>query len=365
MKRSILIALLTGFIAVGASAQQRKVLVEEFTSSTCPPCAATDPIMEQFESEYADRIVVLKYHQNYPAAGDIMYKAYPKGYDRGNLYSVHQTGIPWVEFNGISNVFPNSVDVLKTNTDDALAASQIYYGLGINQSITKDSIIALVTVKAGAAIDPLATLTIVVSEANIMYQGSNGRPYHRDAARIAVPGFTTEGAPSGPALDVAANGEKVYRFAAPLKADWNKALLRVVAIVQNPDTKEVLGVETSAPQISLERKGGAAGIPGSTTVQPHWVAKNNGTTPQTVVFTAFLSKATPYSGTVKMVDGTPVGANGITLAPGEEKEIVIAFTTSAGFSLQQRPTLSSILTRHCRSRRITPAEPYGTVVLIR
>jgi thiol-disulfide isomerase/thioredoxin len=328
MKRSILIALLTVFVAVSASAQ-RKVLIEEFTSSTCGPCASTDPLMEQFEEEYIDKVVVLKYHQDYPTSGDIMYTAYTKGYDRGNLYSVHQTGIPWVEFNGMINKNPGvGVDALKATVDEVMDQSPIYYTLNVRQQVTADSIIAFVTVKAGAQVDPEARLVVVIAEANVLHQASNGRIYHTSVARGALPEFNTAGEPTGDALTIAANGEQTFRLAAKLKTAWNKGLLQVVAFVQNPSSKEVMGVETTKPYVTLSHKGASGSIVGHSTIQPHYILKNAGSTAQTVVLSSGFTKTAPYASTIKTVDGTVVGAAGITLAPGEEKEIVLSVGTS-------------------------------------
>ncbi len=332
MKRSILLIILTLFVAVNASAQ-RKVLVEEFTSSTCPPCASTDPIMEAWEAEAAEQVVVLKYHQNYPASGDIMYNAYKEGRARHDYYGV--AGIPHVEFNGMANTFPQSVVLLNTTMNQVIDQSSVYYNVSVSQQVTADSIIALVTVKAGADVDPEARLVVVIAEANVIHQGSNGRTYHTMAVRGAMPAFDAEGAPAGPALTIAANGEQTFRFSTPLKTVWNKDLLQLAAFVQNPTSREVMGVETSVPNLSLVRKGGNAGIVGSTTIRPRWVATNNGTTSQTVKFTAFLSKATPYTGTVTMADGSAIPSTGLVLAPGADAEIMISFATSGANTEKQ------------------------------
>lgn len=328
MKRSILLAVLTLFVAVSASAQ-RKVLIEEFTSSTCGPCAGTDPLMEEFEVAYHDKIVVLKYHQNYPAAGDIMYTAYPEGFDRGNLYSVHQTGIPWVQFNGVTNKNPGfGLDTLTSITDRVMDLSPVYYNLGVTQQITADSIIASITVNSGAAIDPEARLVVVIAEANVLHQGSNGRMYHTAAVRYAIPGFATDGTPTGSPLNVAANSQGTFRFAAKLKSQWNLGLLQVVAFVQNPTSKMVMGVETNKPSVFVERDGSYLAVVGSSTENAHWKVRNAGTTSQSVKLTSTMSKTAPYTSAIRDLQGNDLSVTPIALAPGEEKQVVVSITTS-------------------------------------
>ncbi|HET6510673.1 MAG TPA: Omp28-related outer membrane protein [Candidatus Kapabacteria bacterium] len=338
MKRSILIALLTLFVAVSASAQ-RKVLIEEFTSSTCGPCAGTDPIMELFEEEYHDKIVILKYHQNYPQTGDIMYNAYPDGRKRHDYYQVG--GIPHVQFNGAIDRFPSRVDTLTSATGQVMNLTAAYYTLTVTQEITADSIIANVTVKANGTVDPEARLVVVVAEANVLHQASNRRLYHTAAVRAAMPAFAANGGPSGDALTIPANGEQTFRFAAELNSAWDPALLQLVAFVQNPTTKAVMGVETNKPSIFVERKGGSASVVGGTQ-QPHWLIKNNGATAQSVKLSTDLSKTAPYSTTIKHLNGTPIGANeAITLAPGEEKEIIVEVASSGATSEIQIYTVNA------------------------
>ncbi|MEO6189537.1 MAG: T9SS type A sorting domain-containing protein, partial [Saprospiraceae bacterium] len=51
----------------------RTVLFEEFTSATCPPCAATNPIFRSLLEPYGSRVINLSFQCNIPSAGDPMY----------------------------------------------------------------------------------------------------------------------------------------------------------------------------------------------------------------------------------------------------------------------------------------------------
>lgn len=60
-------------LLIGASAiaqHPRTPLFEEFTSSTCPPCAAVKPYVEQFAHQNPD-VVVVTYHMDWPAPAAI------------------------------------------------------------------------------------------------------------------------------------------------------------------------------------------------------------------------------------------------------------------------------------------------------
>jgi len=63
-------ALVLLFVATqDGNAAQRKVMFEEFTSTTCPPCAGLAPILEQVFPQVADICSETVYHMNWPGAG--------------------------------------------------------------------------------------------------------------------------------------------------------------------------------------------------------------------------------------------------------------------------------------------------------
>jgi hypothetical protein len=81
---------------------QRKVLYEQFTSTTCGPCASADPSITTFLNNNGvntdpGKVVALKYHMNFPSPGnDAAYTA--EGNTRRTYYGV--SGIPNVQLGG-------------------------------------------------------------------------------------------------------------------------------------------------------------------------------------------------------------------------------------------------------------------------
>ncbi len=71
-------------------------LLEEFTSSTCPPCAANNPTFDAMLESNEGSFVCVKYQMNWPGSGDIYYNT--DGNTRRNTYSV--TGIPELAVDG-------------------------------------------------------------------------------------------------------------------------------------------------------------------------------------------------------------------------------------------------------------------------
>jgi hypothetical protein len=86
----------TKTVFVASSLAQRKALFEQFTSSTCGPCASSDPAVTAFLGDNgantaAGKVVAIKYHQNYPSPGtDAAFTQEAR--DRHDYYGV--TGIP-------------------------------------------------------------------------------------------------------------------------------------------------------------------------------------------------------------------------------------------------------------------------------
>ncbi|MBC8320297.1 MAG: T9SS type A sorting domain-containing protein [Bacteroidetes bacterium] len=65
----------------------RKPLFEEFTSSTCPPCATLNSTFVPWCITHADEITLVKYQMNWPGSGDPYYTA--EGGTRRNYYGVN------------------------------------------------------------------------------------------------------------------------------------------------------------------------------------------------------------------------------------------------------------------------------------
>ena len=108
--RTIFVATLLCIVAGTSSyAQyQRKVLFEEFTAMTCPPCASLKPTVEAFAK--TDNVITVTYHQNYPAPGD-PYNVLDN--------AVNRTRHDWYGVSGIPTCFINGV-----RTSNSMAAFQ-------------------------------------------------------------------------------------------------------------------------------------------------------------------------------------------------------------------------------------------------
>lgn len=64
---------LTHVIYIADQLAQRLALFESYTSSTCSPCASINPSLDALLASNSDKIIAIKYHQNFPSTGDPMY----------------------------------------------------------------------------------------------------------------------------------------------------------------------------------------------------------------------------------------------------------------------------------------------------
>jgi len=112
------------FVAGG----DRKVLIEQFTSSACSPCATTNAWLNSLLENNADKVVVVKYPMYFPGVGDPYYT--PEGGVRKDYYnaiSVPQVFVDGSNANGelaiqeaidAAYALPSSVGIAGTFTVD-------------------------------------------------------------------------------------------------------------------------------------------------------------------------------------------------------------------------------------------------------
>ena len=113
---------------------------EEFTSSTCAPCATFNTSFNPWTQSHEDEITLIKYQMNWPGAGDPYYTQ--EGGDRRNYY-----GVSWVLWLNVNGSFVNT-DINSVNA-------------AYNQAITKPGLLDI------AATHSLSGTTMTVT-ANVL-----------------------------------------------------------------------------------------------------------------------------------------------------------------------------------------------------
>src|SRR5665213_3009041 len=178
MKKSAFLILAIFFsFGVPARAQlQNRVLLEEATNASCPPCAAQNPTLEQFLQGNAGSVIDVSYHAWWPGAGDPMYTGdVTMNRNRITYYSFDAIGVPTCVVNGqyatATNGWyqgaPGDVDALTTAVSDAQAVTSPYT-MTVNRFAQNDSEEVQVIVNSSSAVTN-DTLRVIVVEAEHDY----------------------------------------------------------------------------------------------------------------------------------------------------------------------------------------------------
>ena len=231
----------------------RTILLEEWTSSTCAPCASNNPTIDAFVAARFDSIVPIKYHMNWPAPGnDPMYLYNPtQANDRRFYYGV--SGVPHVIMDGVVNpTYPYSTP---TSLPDAFYPRKSI-ATPIAISVTDTRIANGDSVKADITIQVLAPLNagdyylrVHAVERHIHYNtapGTNGEMDFYDVFRKAYPTSLGTSVPTAVGT---------YNFTITYSLDqavWVDSMIYTAAFVQNDATKEVLNSAKGRNEV-LER----------------------------------------------------------------------------------------------------------------
>lgn len=205
---------------------QRMVVMEEFTQTTCGPCAALNPAYNDWLKTNIDKVLPMSYQVN---AGNPMYIVDPMN-SRSAYYNV--TGTPTLIVNGNAyNGSPQSqsFEGKVTGLNDQESPVTIKCTLANNNG--KYS--AKVSVISESAIS--GTLRITLIEAYHGYTGApNGETNYYFIPRATYPNS------NGIKVNLLANKEQTFDYPITLGSDWYPNLLFVGAWLQNDQTKEVI-----------------------------------------------------------------------------------------------------------------------------
>ncbi|HRD52242.1 MAG TPA: Omp28-related outer membrane protein, partial [Flavobacteriales bacterium] len=231
-------------VNVASQSVQRVVLIEEFTSSTCAPCASFnntfDPLLTSLNTNTgSSNIAAVKYQMNWPSPGtDPSYN--PDGVTRRQYYGV--SGIPDVFLNGRdpANAYTNNATNL--NNEAAIPA---FCSINLNATYAGNTLTVSGTVTPHAAFPGSYKLHIAAVESYTYNGGTTSQSQYKHAQRKMLPngsGITLTSLQDG----VAQTFNQSYTFTQGGVAQGNYNLwgqlanVKVVAFVQNSTTKEVL-----------------------------------------------------------------------------------------------------------------------------
>jgi hypothetical protein len=216
-----------------------KVLFENWTSSTCGPCASNNPQLRQWIADHWTNLVCVAYHVGWPSPGnDPMYLYNPtQSYDRRYYYGVNAVpeGIMQGTFTYIGSPF-NWTDM--TNHYNTYIATHVATGLSVvDTRIPPDSNKANITVINYTALPSGSYyLRVMAVEHWIIYSsppGTNGETIFENVFRKSFPSS------QGTSIPTAAG---TYNFEFRYKIDpvWNDTSIGTIAFIQNDNDHSIL-----------------------------------------------------------------------------------------------------------------------------
>lgn len=249
--------------SINLFAQQRVVLIEQFTNSGCPPCASASPQVFTYVDNHPSETVCIAYHTSFPY-NDSMYFENPiESNARVAYYNV--MGVPNSILDG--NVYQNSsstfLGVINTQVTNRLAVAPKYdiassfCTLIANQLSLKFNFLSLANTNAT---DTLRAHIVVIEKAvqknaYLASPGANSETQYKYVMRKMLPnanGFVLQ--------NRNLNEQDSIEYIINLAHIKSLNEVRVIAFVQNNISKEIYNAALFTPTI-------LASVPEQTSVQ--------------------------------------------------------------------------------------------------
>lgn len=238
MKRfTLILASLMMLICLKVNAQNERVLLFEcFTNTSCGPCAQQNPALDALINNNGDRIAAIKYHMNWPGANDPMYLHNTTDNDaRRGVYNV--SSVPHTVVDGIR--FASTPGSLNQNMVNNWLAIESPLEMRLSYELDQAAQIITVHVMGRASTDITGSckLYVGVIEKEIHYNsapGSNGERDFYSVMKKLLP--TSSGTLIG---EMKADDYFAYSFSWEWANVYNVDQLDAIAWVQNQNTREV------------------------------------------------------------------------------------------------------------------------------
>ncbi len=250
MKKLSILAFVLLCAAVVSAQHQRRVLIEEFTNASCPPCAAYNPAFNATIAANIQYLTPIKYQTNWPGVDPMNAQTQSDVSPRVDYYSVN--GVPYGNQNGTLEISPvSSYSQAQIQTAyNTLTPVTINLSHSFNAAV--DSVLVSVSVTSDAAITGNFRLHVGIVEDEILFAkapGTNGEAEFFQVMRKMLP--NGNGTTTG---NFTAGQTKTYSFAWKITNIYNLQTLSVAAFLQNNANKEVLQSERSEP-VPVEHHG--------------------------------------------------------------------------------------------------------------
>lgn len=344
MKRILLFVIAACMISllpeVANAQNQRMLMFECFTNTSCGPCASQNPALDALINANPNTVAAIKYHMNWPGANDPMYMHNPTDNNaRKSVYAVN--AVPHTVVDGIRfGDVPSGLTQSAVNTWAAIP-SPFRMRMTTELNASQDTITVNIMGMADAAVSGAPKLMVGVIEKEIHYTsapGSNGEKDFYSVMKKLLP--TSGGTPLG---SMEAGDYFAYSFKWALANVYNNDQLSAVAWIQDQTTKEVYQACKASDEITpfFSNEGGVSDITNvkslncSGIVQPYVMLSNFGAQTLTsatieVSVNGVTAKTINWTGSLTAFKSEKVNLGEINFDVLEDNEITVNLTTVNG-----------------------------------
>ncbi len=241
------------FIAMQFSFAQRVVLIEQFTNSGCPPCAASTPPVFNYVNNNPADVVAIGYHTSFPYSDSMYFENPAESNARVSYYTVQTVPYSVVDGNYYAN-FSSSFNTVIANTINTRKAIANKYNItNLSNTISGNVLNTKFVFESLNANNTNDTLRahIVVIEKNVLKSsyaaspGANTETNYEYVMRKMLPNQN-----GSFLVNRNLNGKDTITLNWPMQKIKSNAQVRVVAFVQNKTTKEVYMANLFSTNIS-------------------------------------------------------------------------------------------------------------------
>ena len=238
------LALIAFLLAANVALGQRIVLLEQFSNSGCPPCAASTPPVLAYAEAHPDQVVAITYHTAFPYIDSMYFENPVEAAARTRFYGIG--GVPYSVIDG--NYYRSSSSNLVGQIGaqvSARAAVAPGYGIVIRSATAVSGQVDAVVNVMGTA-GPNDVLHIVAVEQTVLknsYAASPGANTETEYKYVMRKMLTDTGGLS------LATQPSLVSVSWPIHNVKRVEQIRIVAFVQNRVTKEVLQAVMATPSL--------------------------------------------------------------------------------------------------------------------
>ncbi len=244
----VIVLIITSFTIYGQA--QKTVLFENWTSSTCGPCASNNPQLKNWIATNWNALICVSYHVGWPSPGnDPMYLANPtQSYDRRYYYGINSVPAAYMQgahyYVGSPFNF-NNMTVLYNNYISTTTSTSVMVQ---DTRIAGDSIRANVTVTNFTELTGVYNLRVMAVERWVVYTsppGTNGETVFGNVFRRSYPSSTGTVIPN-------TVGTHNYVFTYYREPTWQDSSIYTMAFIQNDADRTILNAGRPGMLVGIE-----------------------------------------------------------------------------------------------------------------